>query len=146
MLQRRSTAPLKRSAMKRKGKNLIEEEGEDRHRYAKALLPQSWPLGYIPEKTFQANIESLAASLGWMASHSHLPFFDTAGWPDLALLHPTRHRFMVRELKVTSERGVVGRPTPMQWRWLSGLVSAGIDAGVWTWPFDWDRAVQELSA
>lgn len=109
-------------------------------------LPNGWPAQFITEKAFQSNVEELAHSLGWMTSHSHLPFFDTAGWPDLAMVHPTKKRFMVRELKVTSVKGKVGTPNPTQWRWLTALSEAGVDAGVWTWPMDWDKAVAELSA
>lgn len=104
-----------------------------------------WPVGYQPEKDFQSSIEALAGHMGWMASHSHLPFFDTAGWPDLALVHPTKHRFLVRELKVTTKTGRVPSPNPLQWRWLTALSEAGVDADVWTWPQDWDRAIRELS-
>jgi hypothetical protein len=110
-----------------------------------ATLPAGWPVQFIPEKEFQTNIEQLAHSLGWLTSHSHLPFFDTAGWPDLAMVHEGKQRFMVRELKVTSAKGRIGSPTPTQWRWLVALKNAGIDADVWTWPFDWDKAVTELS-
>ena len=106
----------------------------------------SWPYGYIPEAIFQRNVEEMAHAFGWMSSHSHLPFFDTAGWPDLALVHPVKHRFMVRELKVTSEKGKVGQPSPVQWRWLTALKEAGVDADVWTWPHDRDRLEKELQA
>ena len=106
----------------------------------------AWPAGFMPESKFQAMVEADAHTLGWMASHSHLPYFDTAGWPDLALVHPTKHRFMVRELKVTSELGRVGKPTPEQARWIGALALAGVDVAVWTWPHDRDRYIEELSA
>lgn len=103
-----------------------------------------WPLKFMPESKFQSHCESIAEQFGWLHSHSHLPYFDTAGWPDLSLLHEKKHRFMVRELKVTSEKGRIGKPTPTQWRWLTGLKEAGIDADVWTWPHDADRLIEEL--
>ena len=111
-----------------------------------ARISRTWPFEYMTEKKFQAEVEQTAADLGWMASHSHLPFFDTAGWPDLAMVHPVKKRFMVRELKVTSAKGKVPSPSPLQWRWLSALTEAGIDTGVWTYPQDALRYVEELSA
>ena len=110
------------------------------------IAGEPWPAGFQPESAFQKQVEDTAATFGWIASHSHLPYFDTAGWPDLALLHEKKARFMIRELKVTSAVGRVGKPTPMQWRWLTGLKMAGVDAAVWTWPQDWDRLVRELRA
>ena len=112
----------------------------------KKIAGVSWPYAFISEKQFQANVEQLAAAYGWWSSHSHLPFFDTAGWPDLALVNPKKKRFMVRELKVTSEKGKVGAPTPTQWRWLTALKEAGVDADVWTWPHDRTRLEDELRA
>ena len=114
--------------------------------YGKSDLPPTWPAGYIPEKTFQTNVEKLAEQLGWMTSHSHLPYFDTAGWPDLAMVHPVKKKFLVRELKVTSAKGRVGKPTPTQWQWITALADAGIDVGVWTYPMDWDRLEEELKS
>lgn len=108
------------------------------------LAGMPWPASYMPESQFQAHCEDVAAQFGWLASHSHLPYFDTAGWPDLALVHEKKGRFMVRELKVTSAAGRVGKPTPTQWRWLAALTNAGVDADVWTWPQDADRLVEEL--
>jgi hypothetical protein len=106
----------------------------------------AWPAGYMPESKFQAMVEKDAATLGWMSSHSHLPYFDTAGWPDLALVHPVKHVFLVRELKVTSEKGRIGKPTPEQSRWIAALSDAGVDVGVWTWPHDRERYLVELGA
>lgn len=104
-----------------------------------------WPLMFMPESKFQAHCEGIAAQFGWLTSHSHLPYFDTAGWPDLALVHPKKKRFMVRELKVTSMTGRIGKPTPKQWEWLTALSDAGVDADVWTWPFDQKRLIEELA-
>ena len=105
-----------------------------------------WPDGHIKDSEFQNDVEKIAAQFGWMTSHSNLPFFDTAGWPDLAMVHPVKARFMVRELKVTTRAGKVPSPSPLQWRWLSALVGAGVDAAVWTYPQDLDRLIAELSA
>ena len=112
---------------------------------AQARISKTWPIEYMKESEFQAQVESDAHQLGWMASHSHLPFFDTAGWPDLALVHPRKHRFMVRELKVTTKTGKVPAPKGKQAEWLSALALAGVDVGVWTWPQDKDRYLEELA-
>lgn len=124
--------PMKRTPLSRAPKPVEE----------KRIAGKLWPYAYMKESKFQAHVESIAHGLGWMTSHSHLPFFDDPGWPDLAMVHPKKHRFMVRELKVTSESGRVGKPTPKQSAWLSALSMAGVDAGVWTWPFD-DQAIYE---
>lgn len=128
-------SPMKRTPMNRAGKAGKSE-----------VAGMAWPAGFMPESKFQAMVEKDAATLGWWASHSHLPYFDTAGWPDLALVHPTRKRFMVRELKVTSEKGKIGKPTPEQSRWIAALSDAGVDVGVWTWPHDRERYLLELGA
>ncbi len=113
---------------------------------AQARISPTWPADFMKESKFQAMVERDAATFGWMASHSHLPFYDTAGWPDLALVHPKKHLFMVRELKVTDEKGRVPGPRPEQWRWLTALAEAGVNTGVWTWPQDRDRYLEELGA
>lgn len=105
-----------------------------------------WPANHMTETAFQSMVEADAAKLGWWASHAHLPYFDTAGWPDLALVHPERHVFMVRELKVTDERGRVNKPTPVQSRWIAALANADVNVGVWTWPHDRERYLIELGA
>jgi hypothetical protein len=112
----------------------------------RVIAGMQWPAKWMPESEFQTMVERDAHTLGWMASHSHLPYFDTAGWPDLALVHPVKHRFMVRELKVTAQDGRVGKPTPKQKEWIAALQFAGVDCDVWTWPFDRERYLAELSA
>src|SRR4051812_48083021 len=129
-------AEIKRTPMNRAPKPIRE----------RVIAGVPWPANFMPESKFQAMVERDAHTLGWMASHSHLPYFDTAGWPDLALVHPTKHRFMVRELKVTSEKGRIGKPSPEQARWIAALALAGVDVAVWTWPMDRDRYIAELSA
>lgn len=78
------------------------------------------------ENALQDQIEALAFDLGWKTYHTHDSRRSNAGWPDLALVHPDRARFMVRELKTMR-----GRVTPEQREWLDGLTAAGVDAGVW---------------
>lgn len=112
----------------------------------RVIAGMEWPAKFMPESEFQAMVERDASTLGWMHAHAHLPYWDTAGWPDLALVHPVKRRFMVRELKVTSEQGRVGKPTPRQSEWIAALIAAGVDCAVWTWPQDAERYLAELSA
>jgi hypothetical protein len=51
---------------------------------------------------------------------------DTAGFPDLLMVHPRRGLLVVRELK-----NCTGRVAPAQKEWIDALVAAGVDAGVW---------------
>jgi hypothetical protein len=134
--ERAGPTPLKRTPMNRAPKPVKQ----------RVIAGVEWPAKFMPESEFQTMVERDAHTLGWMHSHSHLPYFDTAGWPDLALVHPIKHRFMVRELKVTSEQGRVGKPTPKQSEWIAALIAAGVDCAVWTWPHDRDKYLEELSA
>lgn len=80
----------------------------------------------MTEAALQQQVMALAFDLGWLAYHTHDSRRSNPGWPDLALCHPKRGRFMVRELKKST-----GRLTPKQLEWLHALEAAGIDAGVW---------------
>jgi hypothetical protein len=80
----------------------------------------------MSEETLRLKIKGLAKELGWMSYHTHDSRRSDAGWPDLALVHPIRGRFMIRELK--DERRKV---TTEQADWLHALKLAGVDAGVW---------------
>lgn len=138
---RKAERPGVRAAMKRTPMRRAPKPVKQR-----VIAGMEWPANFMKESEFQTMVERDAHTLGWMHSHSHLPYYDTAGWPDLALVHPVKHRFMVRELKVTSEQGRVGKPTPKQSEWIAALAAAGVDVGVWTWPFDHERYIEELSA
>jgi hypothetical protein len=98
---------------------------------------------HITEKQFQAQVEDLAHMLGYAASHAHLPYFDTAGMPDLLLVHKETGRTIFAELKVTSKTGRVPKPGPAQQRWLNWL-SKRNEVYVWTWPQDWDAIERVL--
>lgn len=80
----------------------------------------------MSEDALQAQIMALAFDLGWLAYHTHDSRRSNPGWPDLALCHPKRGRFMVRELKKSN-----GRVTPEQRKWIHALGESGIDVGVW---------------
>lgn len=106
------------------------------------------------EADFQAAVIEFARLTGWLVFHvsdsrkevrrggvSRLVGDELAkGWPDLALCHPRRGVFLVRELK--SNRG---RVTPEQKRWLEGLRAAGVDADVWR-PRDLPAVQQTLAS
>ena len=105
---------------------------------------RDWPLFWMPEKDFQSHCESVASGLGWKHSHAHLPYFDTAGIPDLTVVHPIKRRAMFRELKVRNKKGLYVPPKGAQADWLVWLANAGLDVDVWLWPDDDERIFEEL--
>lgn len=80
----------------------------------------------MSEETLRVRVKALAKSLGWISYHTQNSRRSDPGWPDMAMVHPVRGRFMVRELKTMR-----GRLTPEQREWLDGLTHAGVDAGLW---------------
>ena len=64
---------------------------------------------------------------------------SSPGWPNLALVHPTRCLFLLAELKTET-----GRVKPEQEQWLAWLTAAGVDARLWR-PSDWDEVVATLT-
>lgn len=108
-----------------------------------------WPAKHKPESQFQAEVEKLAEEYGWLAAHAHLPYYDTAGWPDCAFVtrqdRPGPKRFLVRELKVRDIKGNLKGPTPMQWTWIYALADAGVDVGWWAYPDDLAELEAELA-
>lgn len=97
------------------------------------------------ESDFQKQVEELAHYLGYMTSHAHLPFFDTAGTPDLLIVHPKTGRTIFAELKARTKTGRAPKPSPSQQRWLNAL-SIRNEVYVWTWPDDWDVLEKVLKA
>lgn len=96
-----------------------------------------------PEKDFQKQVEDMAAYKGFMTSHAHLPFFDTAGIPDLLIVHPKTGRTLFVELKTRTKTGRLPKPSPAQQRWLNALAIRN-EVYVWTWPDSWDELVEVL--
>jgi hypothetical protein len=92
----------------------------------------------ITEKQWQATVLEAAVVFGWRAYHTFDSRRSAGGWPDLALWHPNRHRFMLRELKTDK-----GRTSAAQEQMLLELNGCGLDVGVWR-PADWNRVVHEL--
>lgn len=93
------------------------------------------------ESALQDQVEAMAFDLGWKTYHTHDSRRSNPGWPDLALVHPTRGLFMVRELKTQR-----GRVSPEQREWLDALTNAGINASIWR-PMDYvnHTVLRELS-
>lgn len=77
---------------------------------------------------------------GWLYFHQYDSRMSEPGFPDLFLLHPVKHRLLVRELKVEG-----GKLRPEQVTWLDGLKACGIDAGIW-YPHQWDDIVAILQS
>ena len=117
---------LRRSPMRR---------GHEVHE-SSVIAGVAWPAGWQSEADFQKQVEDLAAYCGWQSGHAHLPFFDTAGLPDLLLVHERTGRTVFAELKATSKTGRVPKPSPAQQRWLGWLAKKN-EVYVWTWPQDW---------
>ena len=111
-----------------------------RRRMPDALIP-NWQ----SEADFQKQVEKLAAYCGWATSHAHLPFFDTAGTPDLLLVHKESGRTIFAELKVRSKTGRLPKPGPAQQRWLNWLIKRN-EVYVWTWPDSWNEIEETLKA
>lgn len=83
------------------------------------------------EEQLRLRIKALAVELGWLSYHTHDSRRSDPGWPDVALVHPGRGLFMVRELK-----SMTGRVTPDQRKWIRGLEAADVNVGVWR-PIDY---------
>ena len=94
----------------------------------------------LKEKHFQQQVIELATLCGWLHFHEYDSRMSSPGYPDLFLMHPVKHRFLVRELKAEK-----GRLRPEQVLWLNGLKACGIDAGVWR-PHQWDEIVTTLQS
>jgi hypothetical protein len=107
-----------------------------------------------PEDEFQKQVLELARRCGWRVAHFKKVLVqrpngstywvtpaaaDGKGWPDLALVHPGRGLFLLRELKTDS-----GKLTPEQRLWLEDLARVpGLDVGVWQ-PGQWKEIERTL--
>ena len=78
------------------------------------------------EEQLQNHVISTAKARGWIHYQTHDSRRSPGGFPDLALVHPKKGLFMLRELK--SEKGGF---RSMQRDWLNYSTAAGVDAGVW---------------
>ena len=78
----------------------------------------------MSEAQLLTKVRGLAATLGWMAYHTHDSRRSDPGFPDLVLVRGPH--VMFRELKTAK-----GRVTPEQAAWLLALTDAGEWAGLW---------------
>lgn len=88
------------------------------------------------EAEWQADVEALAATLGWWAWHDNDPRRNVAGFPDLLLV---RERVVWAELK--TETGVL-RPGQAIMR--DRLIAAGAEWHLWR-PSDLDDVTRALT-
>ncbi len=108
---------------------------------------RNWPVAWMAEKDFQSHVESVAHGNGWKTSHAHLPFFDTAGIPDLYMLCVVhgRRRHLWAELKVRDMKGRLTMPKGAQAEWIADMRLAGEDVRVWVWPDSDNEIYEELA-
>lgn len=92
----------------------------------------------MSEAELMTVVRDLATRLGLRCYHTHDSRRSDAGWPDLAIVG---RRLILRELKTET-----GRVRPDQQSWITDLVQAGQDVGVWR-PSDWrsGRIAKELT-
>lgn len=96
----------------------------------------------MSEAQLQGFVLNAARDMGWLVYHARpgmmrsgrwsSPTQGHVGWPDLAMVHPVQHRFLIAELK-----GPRGRLEPEQHEWLSALQGCpGVEAYLWD-PESW---------
>lgn len=109
--------------------------------YTTGMSKQQHTPTLFQEKHFLQQILDLAALSGWLCYHvsdSHRATYR--GFPDLVLLHPSKHRLLFVELKVGKNT-----TTPEQKEWLHLLaLIPGVEVYIWTpgqWP-DIERALR----
>lgn len=91
---------------------------------------------FMTEAAWQAQIEQVAALLGWLTFHPYDSRRSREGWPDLVCSRPPRLLF----LECKRERG---QPTAEQYDWLERLRASGQEAFC-VWPSQWDFVAQLL--
>ena len=144
----KAPAAMKRTPMRRGTKPPVlptgRVRGSDWREHGKG---RNWPACWQPEAKFQAHVEGLAHFYGWRASHAHLPYFDTAGQPDLTMIcvKEGRRRALWAELKVRDKQGNWKAPKGEQAAWIADMILAGLDVRVWLWPDDDDEIHRELA-
>lgn len=88
------------------------------------------PTAFIPklsEDQFQQQVIDLAKLHGYtLIYHTHDSRRSQPGFPDLVLVNEQRGRALFRELKTET-----GRVSPAQFAWVSGMLMAKLDVGVW---------------
>jgi hypothetical protein len=93
----------------------------------------------LSERDFQAQVIDLATMYGWLVYHTYDSRRCAAGYPDVAMVHPVWHEYLLVELKTDT-----GRLRPAQRTWIEALRSAGIECYIWR-PGDWNSIVERLT-
>jgi hypothetical protein len=78
----------------------------------------------VSEKVFQAQVNELAALLGWRIYHPFYSRHSTRGWPDCSIL---RERLVIVELKTEAKDS---KCSPAQKDWIRALLAANQEAYV----------------
>ncbi|MCE5322126.1 VRR-NUC domain-containing protein [bacterium] len=86
------------------------------------------------ETLWQAKVEQLFESQGWLCYHVTDSRKTKAGFPDLVAVHPV-HGLIIAELK--TKRRIV---TEEQEEWLNRLWGAATRVYLWRFPDDWSEA------
>ena len=98
---------------------------------------------YQTEKAFQAQVEELAATLGWWPFHINHPMRSPAGFPDLVMF---RERVVFAELKVRRPRdGRANKLATAQVEMAHRCFRAGCEYYSWLFPDDWEELKAVLS-
>lgn len=88
------------------------------------------PTAFIPkltEEQFQQQVIDLAKLHGYtLIYHTRDSRRSQPGFPDLVLVSEHRGRALFRELKTET-----GRVSPAQFSWISGMLLAKLNVGVW---------------
>ena len=94
------------------------------------------------ERSFQEQVETLAAHLGWYVWHVNNPMRSKAGFPDLILI---RERVIWAELKARSRlTNRMGKLMPEQIMWRDMLQAADQEWYLFT-DEDWDLIASTLA-
>lgn len=81
----------------------------------------------LSEAQFQQQVIDLAKLHGYtLIYHTHDSRRSQPGFPDLVLISEQRGRALFRELKTET-----GRVSPPQFSWISGMLLAKLNVGVW---------------
>lgn len=103
---------------------------------SRADYERQWAAG-LTERAWQAQVEAIARTAGWLVYHTHDSRRSVPGFPDLVLV--CGPRLIFAELKTQK-----GRITPDQQRWLDALTAASVEVYVWR-PADNDDVVATLT-
>ncbi len=119
-------------------------------KFETGILPKPKLIKAHPERDFQQQIIDMAHLYGWRIAHFRPAMkkdgtwvtpvsADGKGFPDLLLVHPTKHKIIVVEVKTEK-----GKLTPEQERWLWAFAECDIQSYDWR-PSDWDYIVKTLT-